>query len=108
MAGEVELKTRAIRGRVSIAKGRSSAVRRRLVEIAAAAGIAAAGWGFVTVWRSAARMPSGGREVYLVQAGDSCNSIASGRNVGVEALIRDNRLSPDCELYVGELLFLRQ
>jgi hypothetical protein len=90
------------------AESRPSAVRRRLVEFVAAAGIAAAGWGLVTGWESAARMPSGGREVYLVQAGDSCNSIASGRNVEIEALIRDNRLSPDCELYAGELLFLRQ
>jgi spore germination protein len=44
--------------------------------------------------------------IYIVQAGDSLSAIAARLNVGLQALIDENRLAPPYDLAIGQALFV--
>ena len=44
--------------------------------------------------------------IYIVQEGDSLSAIAARLNVGLQALIDENRLSPPYDLAIGQALFV--
>lgn len=54
---------------------------------------------------TATATPAGGRNTYVVQAGDTCADIAESHGVDVNALIRLNGLSAACDdLDIGQVL----
>jgi hypothetical protein len=44
---------------------------------------------------------------YVVEAGDTCSQIAHNFNVSIMSLIEQNKLTPDCNLSVGQLLYIQ-